>query len=57
MKYHERKVIVTHISNIIRARTFYSNSVIEFWLLRNGDNPIIIQLDNYKYKKMIIRTK
>jgi len=48
------KVIGTYISNIIIVGTFYSNSGMEFWLLTKGDNPIIIELENYKYKRMMI---
>ncbi len=39
------------------ARTFYSNRGMEFWLLRNNDNPIIINLENYKYNRIIIGIK
>ncbi len=53
----EIKVIGTHIPNKIMARTFYSNRGMEFWLLRNNDNPIIINLENYKYNRIIIGIK
>ena len=44
----------THIPNIIRAGTFYSNRGMEFWLLRNTDNPIVIDLIKCRYNRIII---
>jgi hypothetical protein len=44
----------TAIPGLTKAGTYYTSRGKEFWMLKNNDNPIRIELNNNKLKRLIL---